>query len=74
MTGTKANRPVLDEIKSRIESGDTIVCESLSRLGRSTKDLLNLLSEFKEKDVKVISLKENIDTTTPTGKLWISIN
>jgi DNA invertase Pin-like site-specific DNA recombinase len=69
MTGTKANRPELDKVKLRVREGDTIVIESLSRLGRSTKDLLNVLSEFSGKGIKVISLKENIDTTTAAGKL-----
>lgn len=68
-TGTKANRPEMDKLKLRARAGDTIIVESLSRLGRSTKDLLNLLAEFQEKGIKVISLKENIDTSTPTGKL-----
>lgn len=69
MTGTKANRPELDKVKLMAREGDTVVCESLSRLGRSTKDLLNLIGEFQDKGVKVVTLKENIDTTTATGKL-----
>ena len=69
ITGTKANRPELDKVKLMARQGDTIVIESLSRLGRSTKDLLNLIGEFQDKGIKVVSLKENIDTTTATGKL-----
>jgi len=69
ITGTKASRPELDKVKIVARQGDTIVIESLSRLGRSTKDLLSLISDFQGKGIKVVSLKENIDTTTATGKL-----
>lgn len=41
MTGTKAHRPELNRLLDKVRKGDTVVVESLSRLGRSTKDLLN---------------------------------
>ena len=48
---------------------DTIkVIESFSRLARNTRDLLSLVDSFKECGVEFVSLKENIDTTTPTGQ------
>ncbi len=73
MTGTKANRPELDKVRLQARQGDTIVIESLSRLGRSTKDLLNLIDEFEKNGINLVSLKENIDTKTPTGKLLITV-
>lgn len=73
MTGTKSSRPELDKLKLRARAGDTIVVESLSRLGRSTKDLLNLLDKFESDNVQLVSLKENIDTSTPTGKLLVTV-
>ena len=73
MTGTKADRPELDKVKLVARDGDVVVIESLSRLGRSSKDLLNLLDEFDNKGVQVVSLKENIDTRTPTGKLITTV-
>ena len=73
ISGTKRNRPELDTMLERLESGDTVVIESLSRLGRSTKDLLNLIDILEAKQVKLISLKENIDTHTSTGKLLITV-
>lgn len=73
MTGTKAHRPELDKLKDKAREGDTIVIESLSRLGRSTKDLLALIEEWNNQGVKLISLKESIDTTTPTGKLLVTV-
>lgn len=73
ITGTKAHRPELDRLKSKLRAGDTVVIESLSRLGRSTKDLLQLIEEWNTQGVKLVSLKESIDTTTPTGKLLLTV-
>ena len=73
MTGTKASRPELDNVRMVARSGDVVVVESLSRLGRSTKDLLALVEDFGTKDITLISLKENIDTKTPTGRLLITV-
>lgn len=73
ITGTKASRPELDKVRLRMREGDRVVVESLSRLGRSTRDLLNLLDEFDKKGVQLISLKESIDTATPTGKLLVTV-
>ena len=69
MTGTKTNRPQLDRLKDEVREGDTVYIESLSRLGRSTKDLLALIEDFQNKGVTLISARENIDTSTATGKL-----
>lgn len=73
MTGTKKDRPELDRVKLKARSGDTIVVESLSRLGRSTKDLLNLVDEFDKAGIQLVSLKESVDTKTPTGKLLLTV-
>jgi len=72
-TGTKTNRPQLDRLKDEVREGDTIYIESLSRLGRSTKDLLALIELFHGKGVTVISDKEKIDTSKPTGKMLTTI-
>ena len=56
-----------------MREGDEVIIESLSRLGRSTKDLLNLIEEWNSQGVKLVSLKESIDTTTPTGKLLTTV-
>lgn len=73
MSGTKKNRPELEKMLERITAGDTVVVESFSRLGRSTKDLIELIDSFREKGVDFISLKEEIDTSTSTGKLIFTI-
>lgn len=73
MTGTKRNRPELEKLLERLTEGDTVVVESLSRLGRSTKDLIWLMETFNSKGVNLVSLKESIDTTTSTGKLLFTL-
>ena len=73
MTGTKSDRPELDKVRLQARAGDTVVVESLSRLGRSTKDLLNLVDVFNKSEVKLVSLKESVDTSTPTGKLLLTV-
>jgi DNA invertase Pin-like site-specific DNA recombinase len=73
MTGTKRSRPELDRLIDKMRAGDTVVIESLSRLGRSTKDLLALVELFNERGVVLVSLKENIDISTPTGKLLVTV-
>lgn len=73
ITGTKKDRPELNRMKDALRKGDTVVIESLSRLGRSTKDLLSIIEEWEEQGIKVVSLKEQIDTNTPTGKLLLTV-
>ena len=73
ITGTKRDRPELEKMLDRMTEGDTVVIESLSRLGRSTKDLIELVELFSSKKVNLVSLKESIDTNTSTGKLLFTL-
>ena len=73
ISGTKKSRPELDLMLRTIEEGDTVVSESLSRLGRSVKNLAELMETFNEKGIRLISLKETIDTTSSTGRLLFTI-
>lgn len=73
ISGVKADRPELNRLKDKVRVGDSIVIESFSRLGRSTKDLIELVEYFEDKGVKLISVKENFDTTTPQGKLMLTV-
>ena len=73
MTGTKRDRPELEKMLDRMTEGDTVVIESLSRLGRSTKDLIELTELFEQRGVHLVSLKEQIDTSTSTGKLLFTL-
>ena len=73
MSGTKKHRPELDKLLSILQENDVVVIESLSRLGRSVKNLADLLDTFNERKLRLISLKETIDTTSSTGKLLFTI-
>lgn len=73
ISGKNTNRPELKKMMNFVRDGDTVVVESYSRLARSTKDLLNIVEELQSKGVNFISSKENIDTTTPSGKLMFTI-
>ena len=73
MSGAKKNRPELDRMLACLERGDAVVIESLSRLGRSVKNLSELMEMFNEKGIRLISLKESIDTTSATGRLLFTI-
>ncbi len=57
----------------RVTAHDTVVIESLSRLERSTKDLIELMELFQSKGVNLVSLKESIDTKSSTGKLLFAL-
>ena len=50
-----------------------MVTESISRIARNTKDLLNIIDQLQSKGVEFISLKEALDTTTPQGKFMLTI-
>lgn len=73
MSGTKKSRPELDLMLEELQEGDTVVIESLSRLGRSVKNLAELIEYFNNKNIRLVSLKETIDTTSSTGRLLFTI-
>ena len=68
-SGAKANRPVLDGVLSYLRKGDTLVVWRLDRLGRSLKHLIEVVAALAERGIGFKSLTEQIDTTTPGGKL-----
>lgn len=67
------DRPVLNNMMSHIKNGDKLVVDSISRFARNTKDLIELVEQLNNKGVIFISLKEAIDTTTPTGMFMLTI-
>lgn len=72
-SGRNTDRPQFRAMVEYIREGDTVFVEDFSRLSRSVSDLLKILEEFKAKKIRLVSLKENTDTDTPTGKLFITI-
>lgn len=73
VSGKDINRPKLKEMIEFVREGDTVYIHDFSRLARSTKDLLEIVETLKSKDVTLHSNKENIDTSTPTGKLMLTM-
>jgi DNA invertase Pin-like site-specific DNA recombinase len=67
-TGTIKDRDGLNSLLDLIRKGDTVVVESISRLGRRTLDILSIIQQFEDTGVKFVSIKENMDTRTSTGK------
>ncbi len=77
ISGTKpvAKRPGLRKMLEDIESGrvDAVVISSLDRLGRSAHIIINLVEEFRQKYIALVSCKESFDTSTPQGQLMLGI-
>ena len=72
-SGKNINRPQLVEMLAYIRDGDIVVVESISRLARNTRDLLDIVEKIKNKGAALISLKENIDTDSVSGKFMLTI-
>ena len=69
ISGTLRTRPALDELLRQLRIGDVIVVTKYDRLARSLKDLLELVDQIKARGAGFRSLAEDIDTTTPAGRL-----
>lgn len=72
VSGVK-NRPQLEKLLSKLQKGDTLVVWKLDRLGRTAKELVNLVDAFDKRGIHFVSLTENIDTVSPTGKFLVTI-
>lgn len=73
VSGKDTNRPKLKEMLEFAREGDTIYIHDFSRLARSTKDLLEIVDQLNKKNITLISNKENLDTSTATGKLMLTM-
>lgn len=74
LSGKDTKRPALQAMLEYVREGDIVYIESISRLGRSMKDLLDIVDVLERKKVQLKSLKESvIDTTTPHGRLIFGI-
>lgn len=73
VSGKNTNRPQLQEMLAFAREGDTVYIHDFSRLARSTKDLLTLVETIQSRGITLISNKESIDTSTPTGKLMLTM-
>lgn len=73
VSGKDTNRPELKAMIGFARAGDSIYIESFSRLARDTRDLLNLTDAMEKKGIKIHSLKENFDSSTPNGILMLTM-
>ena len=73
ISGKNTNRPKLKEMLDFVREGDVIYVHDLSRMARSTMDLLKISKLLQEKGVHLVSNKESVDTTTPAGRLMFTM-
>ena len=73
VSGKNMDRPKLQEMLSYVREGDTCYCVDFSRMARSCQHLLSICSLLEKKSVHLVSLKENFDTSTPQGRLMLTI-
>lgn len=72
-SGKNTDRPEFQRMMDWVREGDTVFIHDLSRIARSTKDLLSILDALEGKGVRLVSNKESIDTSTATGKLIVTV-
>ena len=72
-SGRDTNRPKLQEMLEFIREDDVVYVEEFSRLGRSTADLLTIVRKIEDTGARFVSLKEQFDTTTPAGRLQMTM-
>jgi DNA invertase Pin-like site-specific DNA recombinase len=73
ISGTKSERPGLQEATNHLRAGDTLVVWRLDGLGRTLKQLIATITDLSNKGIGFRSLQENMDTTTSGGKLIFHI-
>ena len=72
-SGKNTDRPELKAMLNFIRTDDIVVVESYSRIARNTRDLLDIVSQLTAKGVHFVSQKEQVDTSTPAGRLMLTI-
>ena len=73
ISGTRANRPGLDKTLEMLRDGDTLVVWKLDRLGRSVKQLVELIDKLQQRGVQFKSLTDSIDTGTSSGRFFFHV-
>jgi DNA invertase Pin-like site-specific DNA recombinase len=71
--GASTERLEFEKLKETVREGDIVIVWKLDRLGRSLKDLVNIIFEFNNKGVEFRSIVDNFDTTSPNGRLFFNI-
>ena len=73
ISGVKESRPEWDRLQEFLRPGDTVVVSELSRMTRSLMHLLSLVQVFENRGIEIVSLREHIDSSTATGRAFLSI-
>lgn len=73
VSGKDLERPELNKLMKYVRKGDVVIVTKLDRLARSTKDLLEIVEDFNKRQVALRILNMNLDTSTPTGKLMLTM-
>ncbi|MCH6267197.1 recombinase family protein [Neobacillus citreus] len=68
ISGMKDDRPQLNELIQFARNGDILIVHKLDRLGRSTKRIIELSEQLEQRGIELVSIRDNIDTTTAVGK------
>lgn len=72
-TTLATDRPALSAMLDYVREGDTVVVVAVDRLGRNTVDVLTTVETLITKGVKVVSLREGVDFSTPVGKMVLTV-
>ena len=72
-SGSRAERLGLAQARENLRAGDTLVVWKLDRLGRSVKQLVNLVGELQQNGIQFKSLTDSIDTGTPSGRFFFHV-
>ena len=73
LSGKNMERPKLAALLDKVRPGDSVTVLSIDRLGRNTKDILDIVERLSRKGVKLVSIKEGLDTHTPVGVCVLTI-
>ena len=72
-SGTQTRRPGLEKALEVLRNGDTLVVWKLDRLGRSVKQLVELVGKLSDQGVQFQSLTDSINTSTPSGRFFFHV-
>jgi DNA invertase Pin-like site-specific DNA recombinase len=73
VSGTRTDRPELAKALEFARSGDVLVVYALSRLGRNIRQIIDIVDDLNAREIGLHSLTENIETSSPTGRLWVNM-
>lgn len=73
ISGKTKERPQLDKMFSQLRKGDVVIVWKLDRLGRSLRDLIDIVMSLNERDISFISIKDSINTETATGRFTFNL-